>query len=389
MRPPPFRPTSAGLTALALVALALLGGCEIVPKVSPGRNVVKGPPSASAGLGMHAVHPVGELAPALLRPAAAPYRLGPGDQIDIEIVGNAAAFAAEYPPTGVATVTVGPDGDIYYYTLPAIDVWGLTLDEAQERIADAMRRYVRETPMVSVSLRTAASERVWVLGEVAHAGIYTLDGPTTLLDAIAEAGGLSSGSPLASLASSLGLSGAPAGGAETADLSRAFVVRQGRILPVDFQRLLRDGDLSQNIYLHPGDFVFIPPARSRQIHILGAVAVPRAEKLSGRLTLVQAVALAGGTVPHAYLSDVAILRGSLSHPQIGLVDLGAILHGRAADVALEPGDIVYVPFSPYRTLDRYAMLIVDTFARTLGVNEGARAISSSASGVGVSVSVTP
>ena len=376
---------------LCALGTLLLAGCGSIPTVQEGRNVVNGPPTAEAAVpaSFTPVPAAGELDPALLQPPSTPYRIGPGDQLNIELAGDAAAVAAEYPPNGVATVTVGPDGKIYYYTLPGIDVWGLTLEQAQARVADQMQQFVRERPIVSISLHAAASERVWILGEVSHAGVYTLEGPTTLLDAIAEAGGLSNGSALASLASSLGIASGAGGGAETADLSRAFVVRQGRLLPVDFSRLLRQGDMSQNIYLEPGDFVFIPSLRSGQVHILGAVAVPRAEKISGQLTLVEAIAGAGGTVPDAYLSQVAIMRGPVSQPQIGLVNVRDILHGKSPDVLLEPGDIVYVPFTPYRTLERYALLILDTFGRTMGVNEGARAVSNSASGVGVSVSVTP
>lgn len=368
-------------------ACALFAGCGTVPTVGDDSNVVNGPPTVQAAEpAMTVVAPTGALDPELLRPAALPYRLGPGDVIGIDLIGDSSGLAAEYPPSGVARATVGPDGKIYYFTLPGIDVWGLTLQQASDRIADAMSRFVRERPLVSVSLETAASEQVWILGQVAHPGVYTLDGPTSLLDLLAQAGGLSSGSPLASLASTLGLAGS-AGGADNADLAHAFLVRRGQVLPVDFDRLLRDGDISQNLYLEPGDFIYIPSTSSAQVHVLGAVATPRAERMSGRFTLVQAVAMAGGTAPGAYLQDVAIMRGPVSRPQLGVVNLGAILHGRAPDVALEPGDIVYVPVAPYHTLERYALLILNTFGNTMGVNEGTRLISSRATAIGVSVSV--
>src|SRR6185312_12045258 len=121
-------------------------------------------------------------------------------------------------------------------------------------------------------------------------------------DAIAQSGGLSSGSALAALASTLGVSnvGGPGAG-ESADLSHAFLIRQGRVVPVDFDRLVREGDLSQNIYLQPDDFIFLPSRRSPQIHVLGAVVAPSAEPIRGSLTLVQAIALAGGTLQGARL----------------------------------------------------------------------------------------
>jgi polysaccharide export outer membrane protein len=305
---------------------------------------------------------------ALLRPSGGAFRLGPGDRLDVEVMGDS---------TSRASVSVGPDGNIYYNILPAIDVWGLTLPQARDRLEDEMRRYVREKPVVALSLREVASQQVWVLGRLNSPGIYPLARPTTLLDAVAEAGGLGSSTPLG---------GAPI---ETADLSRSFIVRDGHILPVDFQKLLREGDISQNVYLQSGDFIFLPSLRSAQVHILGAVLQPRSERISRSITLVQAIALAGGSVPGACLPNVAIIRGSLTDPQIAIVDVASVLHGRAPDVRLEPGDIVYVPYRPEQLLIRYLSLAMDTFVRTIGVNEGAYAVSGKNQPIAVGVNISP
>ena len=87
--------------------------------------------------------------------------------------------------------------------------------------------------------------------------------------------------------------------------------------------------------------------------------------------------------------QVAIVRGSLSEPKIAVVDFKAIVTGHAPDVRLEARDVVYVPFSPYRTLERYAKLITDTFVRTVAANEGGRAVDSKYGGVGVSNPINP
>ena len=105
--------------------------------------------------------------------------------------------------------------------------------------------------------------------------------------------------------------------------------------------------------------------------------------------MVQAIALSGGTERVACLSNVAILRGSLAHPQIAIVAVDEILRGRAPDVRLEPADIVFVPYAPERGLVRYVDLILDTFARTAGVNAGARAISGKSAPIGIGVNVSP
>jgi protein involved in polysaccharide export with SLBB domain len=177
---------------------------------------------------------------------------------------------------------------------------------------------------------------------------------------------------------------------EAADLKRAFIIRDGRMLRVDFNRLLREGDMSQNVYLLPNDFIYLPSATVGNVHVLGAVESPRALEYVNQLTLLQAVSQAGGTHRrHAHLSQVAIVRGSLAQPQVAVVDMKAILAGQAPDIALEPQHIVFVPHTPYRVLTRYVDLILDTFVRTIGVNEGARAVDGRAQPLGVTVPLGP
>lgn len=368
----------ATLTLVAATAL-LLAGCESypMPKARPGA-----PLTPVAAFAVVQPAPTAPLDPALLQPSETVFRLGPGDQLDIEVMGDLSTRAS---------VVVGPDGKIYYYMLPGLDVWGLTLTEVRTRLGDELKKFIRERPVVSVTLRVVASQRVWVLGRVNSPGIYTLAGPTTLLDAVSQAGGLSASAAPASLAASASASAprATGGGSDAADLSRSFIIRQGRMLPVDFQQLLHEGALSQNIYLQPDDFIFLPSARTAQVHILGAVVQPHSEKMSGPLTVVQAIALSGGSEREAFLSNVAILRGSLAQPQIAIVAVDQILRGLAPDVRLEPGDIVYVPYAPQRVLTRYVNLILDTFARTIGVNAGVRIISGNTAPVGVGVNISP
>ncbi len=372
-----MKPFLRHFLAPVLAGLAFaLGGCFNNPMPSPKLATPMAFTPEHAQLQTAAME---ALDPALLRPSTSAYRLGPGDQLDLEVIGD---------PSSHAHAAVGPDGKIYYYLLSGVDVWGLTVPEARERISTELEKYIREKPDVAVSLRVAVSERVWILGRVSSPGIYNLAGPTTLLDAIAQAGGLSAASPFTSFAASLGVNTVPGGPSEAADLAHSFVIRQGRVLPVDFQRLLRDGELSQNIYLQADDFIFLPSVRTPQVHILGAVNLPHSERMAGSLTVIQAIALAAGTEREACLSNVAILRGSLTHPQIAIVPVDQILLGKAPDVRLEPGDIVYVPYQPERVLTRYVNLILDTFARTVGINAGARIVSGNSTPIGIGVTVS-
>jgi len=347
-------------------AVLALAGC-MMPMQPPPSAVIP-PPVAVTDLAAPPDRP--QLDPALLRVSTAPFTLGPGDVLEIEYIGE---------PTSRATVKVGPDGKIYYYLLPGLNVDGLTLAQVRQLIAQKSEMYVRKNPDIALTLRFVASQRIWVLGALNTPGVFSLTAPVTLLEAVAQAGGPTPP--------------APAGGASgivspTADLRHSFVLRHGEMLPVDFAKLINDGDPTQNIYLQAGDFVYVAPSVGRTVHVLGAVTSPEAVT-AGSLTLVQTVAAAGGTVDDADLSHVAIVRGSLTQPTIAIVDYRAIIKGKAPDVMLEPHDIVYVPFTPYRTLKRYADLILDTFVRTVGVNEGAHLVDPQASSTSVNVGVAP
>jgi polysaccharide biosynthesis/export protein len=302
----------------------------------------------------------------LLQPPKDLFVLGPGDQMDIEILGT---------PTSRASTTVGLDGKIYYSFLPGIDVWGMTLDQAKAAVEQELSKYVSQ-PQVDLTLRVVGSKSVWLLGRLTKPGIYPIAESMTLLEGLALAGGTAKSSS-AITTQDLG------------DLRHSFVMRQGKMLPVDFVRLLKDGDMSQNIYLKPDDLVYIPSSLSQSVYVMGAVLQPRTVPYSDQMSVVSALAGANGTIKNAYLSHVAIVRGSLSQPQIIEVDYKAILSGRTPNVMLEPGDIVYVPLAPYRFITDYADLIVTTFVRTWSANEGIRAVSGSTASVGINVPIGP
>jgi polysaccharide biosynthesis/export protein len=292
---------------------------------------------------------------ALLQPPTEPYRLGPGDMIEIEVIGDGAAIPV--------ALLVGPDGKIYYSLLPGLSVWGLTVTETRKLIESELAKFARVNPTTVINVRTVGSRRVWMLGSVAAPGVYPLATPVSLLEAIASAGGIPS---------------TAAGPDESADLSRSFVLRNGRRLPIDFERLLRHGDLKQNVYLHPDDFVFVAPASQASIYMLGAVSGPGVLPYNSKLTLAAAIVASGGTVKYAQNQKVVVIRGTLTQPHIAEIDYKDIVTGAARDVRLQPGDIVYVPFVPYRFVAELAEQLLDQFVRTIASNEGAYAVSDDA-----------
>ena len=370
----------ASLSGLLLAGCAGHGskpaGFSAVPSPASDSNFAPlGTPGAPAITNVSGEVVKASLTPEMLKPASIPFTLGPGDSIEIEIIGN---------PASRTITPVGLDGKIYYNLLPGLDVWGLTLDETRALLEKELAKYVTN-PQVGLTLRIVGSKYVWVLGRLNRPGIYPLNGSMTLLESLALAGGTAhSPSQVTSQ--------------ELADLRHSFVVRQGQFLPVDFYRLLHSGDMTQNIYLQPDDFVYVPSTLANEVYVLGAVKVPRAVPYQEPMSLISAIAGSDGPdqlqwiqasdngpfMKDAYLSHVAIIRGSLAEPQISVVDCKAIMKGRAPDVRLEPGDIIYVPNSPYTTVKRYVNLIVNTFVTTIAANEGIRAAGQN---VGVNVAV--
>lgn len=349
---------------LGLLGLGWLTGCQITGP----RFDARAPALAQAVTNLETVAVTNRLEPEWLRTPTELFMLGPGDVLDIELLGEAGSRS---------TTVVGPDGKLYFHLLPGLDVWGLTLAQTKALLERELLKFVRAEPQVAITLRGVGSKRVWLLGRLTTPGVYTLASPTTLLEGISLAGGTISGGTSAE---------------DVADLRRSFVIRQGQLLSVDFHRLLREGDMSQNVFLRPDDFVYLRSAVAREVYVLGAVAMPNVVPFRERLTLVAAIASVGGptarvrgTIGEAYLSHVAIVRGSLTEPRIAVVDYNAIVKGKAPDVALEPQDIVYVPFTPYRYLTRYLNMILNSFVNTIAINEGQRAVIRNATPVQVNV----
>lgn len=300
----------------------------------------------------------------LTEPPSEPFRLGPGDRIEIQVLGD---------PTTLAETFVCPDGKIYYHLLPGQFVWGRTLHETKALLEEGLEKYLQR-PRVSITLREVKSRRIWILGRVYRSGVYPLVRPMQLLEAIARAGGLM-------------VSGFTASTEELADLHHSFIVRNGRMLPVDFHALLREGDMQQNIYLRPDDFIYLPSSLAQEVYVLGEVLKPTNVPFMNQVTLVGAISKARGPTKQAYTEQVAIIRGSLSNPRVAIVNYNEILVGKRPNIALEARDIVYVPDRRYENVLNYGRLIVDTFVRTVAANEGSRAAVQSADTVGVNIQI--
>lgn len=352
-RPKFFHRWAAGISVLAVL---LLAGCQSempAPRFQDVNTLFTPTPTA-----LQLTTMTNQLDPALLRAPTNLFTLGPGDRLDIELGDET---------NSLTTTMVGPDGKIYFNLLPGLDVWGLTVGQTREEIEHELGKYIRGQPQVTVMLRDVQSKRVWMLGRFQRPGVYSLTVPTTLLEAVAAAGGSQSFTGQRQIGQ-----GGPLG-EDLTDLSRSFVVRNGKMLPVDFEALLDKGDLSQNIYLEPDDFIYFRPGWAKEVYVLGAVTQPQAVQYVKNMTLMQAIAGAYGTIRDAYLAHVMIVRGSLTQPQVAALNYYDIVQGKSPDVPLQPNDIVYVPLTPYRYLRKYLDIALNTFVSSVAINAGVRA----------------
>ena len=162
---------------------------------------------------------------------------------------------------------------------------------------------------------------------------------------------------------------------ERASLRAAYVARNGRRLPIDFRRLIMDGDLKQNIYLRTGDVVMVPDKTSEQAFVFGAAATsnPRGgavQFINGRLTLLQALAQAGfgfRDQVQGRLSSTYVIRSAGDRGELFTVDATQILEGKAAPFELAPGDVVMVPPTALTSWNETLQQFLPTFQMISGV----------------------
>jgi polysaccharide export outer membrane protein len=107
------------------------------------------------------------------------YRLGPGDKLRIEVYKD---------PQLSQSVQVRPDGKITLPLIGDLDASNRTSIELRDTIATALKEYITN-PTVTVIVVEALASQVYVMGEVTHPGTMQLHGPTTILQALAMAGG--------------------------------------------------------------------------------------------------------------------------------------------------------------------------------------------------------
>ena len=272
--------------------------------------------------------------------------LGRGDVIDIAVY--------DEPDLTIEGIPIRPDGKVSFPLVGDLQAEGLTVSELNQSLTEGLEKYIL-SPKVSIIVQEFNSQRYTIFGEVVTPGIYPLTTDISITAALASAGGLNKGNFRATTV-------------ELADLSHAFIARDGKVLPVNFTRLIRQGDLRYDISLQSGDYIYIPSGLSKEVYILGEVENAMLFAYREDMPMSRTLAQAEGFTPDADLKRIHIIRGSLYNPTVIMINFEEVLKGNAREVALEPGDIIYVPPTGLTSFARVIDKLVPTMqALQLGV----------------------
>jgi polysaccharide export outer membrane protein len=225
---------------------------------------------------------------------------------------------------------ISTSGDVYLPLVDHVHIAGTTAEQAealiQKRLSDG--GFVKN-PHVSVFVEESASQGASVMGEVTHPGIYPVLGEPRLFDLISAAGGLT----------------------EKAGRS-VTVTRRDQLDPpstVALSRNMADNPES-NIPVLPGDTIIV--RKADVVYVVGDVGRPSGFLMdnSGHLTVLQAIALAGGTGRTAKIGSARIIRKGPDGMTETPLHLKQILEAKAPDLPMQADDILFVPTSAGKAL---------------------------------------
>jgi polysaccharide biosynthesis/export protein len=241
-------------------------------------------------------------------------RLSAGDLVEIGVYNV---------PELSTKARVENSGDLYLPLIDYVHVADLTVDEAQvlieKRLADG--GFVRN-PHVTIFVDESNAQGVTILGDVSKPGIYPVLGDRKLYDLLSAAGGFT----------------------QTAGRS-VSIIRRGQSQPITVKlpRNLAD-DMQDDIQIFPGDTISVP--RAPVIYVVGDVGRPSGLLVdNGSLTVLQAIALAGGPNRTAKLNGVRIVRKGPTGMTETRVQLKKMLEAKSPDMTLQADDILFVPVS--------------------------------------------
>jgi polysaccharide biosynthesis/export protein len=248
--------------------------------------------------------------------------IGPGDVLHVEVLDT--PELEQHP-------RVTDAGVIPLIGVGSAKVAGLTPEEAAAKVRQLLvSRHYMNHPDVTVTVDTYASQTVSVLGQVKNPGTYSIATPRSVMSVISLAGGLT----------------------ESADYNITIQHHESSVKPTKYT-LSNDPDvaIANDVKVSPGDTVIVPHAGIA--YVLGDVGRPGGfvmQNNHSQLTVLQAVALAGGTLSSAVPSHAKLIRRSDSGYKEVPINFSAIQKGKAPDLQLNPDDVIYIPYSYLRNI---------------------------------------
>jgi polysaccharide export outer membrane protein len=289
-------------------------------------------------------------APKLAQQVRNTYTLGAGDQITITAIN-----AEEIPKE---PVRISNEGFLSLPLVGRVKAAGLTLPQLEAEIVSRLKSYLKE-PEVSLNLVEMRSQPVSVLGAVNKPGVYQLQGRKTLFEMISMSEGLRTDAGyVITITRSLDWGPLPLPDTTVDKVKRMSVGH------VSVKSVMEAKNPDENILVQPDDVITVP--KGELVYVVGEVKKPGGFVLNEHesMSVLQAVALAEGTLNTAAVANAKVLR-STEGPgprQEVAVNLKQIMAGKAKDVPLRSEDILFIPNSAARS----------AFLRTLetGINVG-------------------
>lgn len=243
------------------------------------------------------------------------YQIGSGDVVRVDVFGR---------PEVSGKHVVGPDGSVTLPIVGELELAGRSREESRSLVEKSLRRYYSH-PHVTLAIEEYVSNQVTVLGRVDRPGSLKFPHQPTLAEVLASAGAM----PVLD---------------KQATLTRCAIMRgRERLIWIDLKAML-NGDPSYNMRMKKGDIVFIPDSADTAVYVLGQVSKPGSYRLTPRMTLLDAVAQAGGPNEDALPSQIGLYRAGTR--QVELFSLDDLINpSRSINYLLEDGDVVYVPRS--------------------------------------------
>lgn len=260
------------------------------------------------------------------------YRVGPRDILNITVWGHPELTipAGQFRSAEMSGNVVGEDGTFFYPFAGVMQAAGLTVEEIREELTRKLSRYI-ENVQLDVRVAGYRSQRVYVVGEVTQPGVFLVkDIPLTVLEAINNAGGVTS----------------------AADLRNITLTRDDQTYSVNLLSLYEGGNTTQNVLLKHGDVLNVPDNILNKVFVLGETSMgrgfgvrPRSLLMNkARMTLTEALADGGGVDQET--SDAArvfVFRSGIGKSEIFHLDAKSpdalILAER---FPLQPRDVVFV-----------------------------------------------